>query len=373
MKSLKKRLIKFLDLTAKHNLKKNLEIAFKRVLSSGNFILGKEVKSFEQNFAKYLGVKYCIGVGNGLEAIQIALMSLKIGPGDEVITTPVSAAATTLAILAVGAIPVFVDTNDEGLINPDLMEKAITKKTKAILPVHLYGNPSALDKMHSICKKNNLYLIEDAAQAHGSKFNKKYLGTFGDLGCFSFYPTKNLGALGDAGALVTNNLRLYQICREVRDYGQRSKYQHVRFGLNSRLDELQASFLSLKLKTLESDNAKRQILARKYIKNLSPILELKIIKPENLSDANFHLFVIKTKKIKQLKKYLQENGIQTLIHFPKIIPDQPFLKSLYKNLCLPKAQKFVKTCLSLPLYPQMNLEEIDFVSDTIIKFFQESK
>ncbi len=368
MNSLKKPL-KFLDLTEEKQIQKELKKAFDEVINSGYFILGPKVKEFEKEFAKYLGVKFCIGVGNGLEALQISLMSLGIGKGDEVITTPVSAVATTLAILAVGAKPVFVDTTADGLINTDLIPKAINKKTKAVLPVHLYGNPVDLEKLQTICKKNSLFLIEDAAQAHDSAFKSKKLGTFGNLGCFSFYPTKNLGALGDGGAIVTNNKDLAKVCFQIRDYGQDKKYHHVRYGLNSRLDEIQAALLRVKLKSLNFNNNKRRNLAIRYINNLSKIKQIEIILPKNSGDSNFHLFVIKIKNRNKLINYLDKNGIQTLIHFPALIPDQPFLKSKYGFLNLPVARKFVKKCLSLPLHPKMFLEDVDFICSKIQQFF----
>lgn len=369
MSSLKKRPVKFLDLTPKSAQRKKLTAVFNKVLLAGNFILGKEVKNFENQFAKYLGIKHCIGVGNGLEAIQISLMSLGIGKNDEVITTPVSAVATTLAILAVGAKPVFVDTTKDGLLDPALIVPAINKKTKAILPVHLYGNPVDLNKIQKLCKKYKLSLIEDAAQAHGSIYNGKKIGTFGELCCFSFYPTKNLGALGDGGAVVTNSKRLAKICREIRDYGQDKKYLHIRFGLNSRLDELQASFLSVRLKSLDTDNSKRRKLAQRYTKNLSSLKDIEIVKPDPNAQSNWHLFVIKAKKRTQLIKYLQRFSIQTLVHFPKIIPDQPFLKSKYGKLNLPVSRMFTKTCLSLPIHPKLNFKEIDFICSKVVKFY----
>lgn len=369
MKSLKKKQLKFIDLVDKSQTSK-LKAAFEHVLSSGKFILGKEVDSFEKDFAKYLGVKYCVGVGNGLEAIQISLMALGIGDGDEVITTPISAVATTLAIIACAAKPIFVDTKDDGLLNPDLILKAITKKTTAILPVYLYGNPVDLDKIQTICKKYNLYLIEDTAQAHGSAFKGKELGTFGKLGCFSFYPTKNLGGLGDGGAIVTNDKHLAQICREIRDYGQKEKNVHIRYGLNSRLDELQAALLRVKLTNLDEDNRKRVKLAQRYIKNLSTLKEVEIVRSHPKAQSNFHLFVIRAKKRDSLKKYLENQGIQTLIHYPSIIPDQPFLKKKYGSLNLPLARNFVKSCISLPLYPKMTVGQIDYISSKIAEFFR---
>lgn len=348
---------------------KKFKRAFSKVLDSEWFILGKEVSGFEKEFAKFLGAKYCIGVGNGLDALKIALMSLEIGKGDAVITTPISAVATTLSILAVGAKPIFVDVNQKGLIDPNLIEKSITKKTKAILPVHLYGNPAALDEIKATCKKYNLYLVEDAAQAHGSTYQGKKLGTFGELGCFSFYPTKNLGAFGDGGAIVTSNGKLDKICREIRDYGQGKKYLHSRFGLNSRLDEIQAAILRIKLLKLDKENKKRQLLAKRYIKNLSILKSIEVIKSDLISNSNFHLFVIKVKRRNKLKKFLASKGINTLIHYPLVIPDQPFLRKEYGNQELPEARMFVKSILSLPLYPSLTFNQVDFVCRSIKAFY----
>lgn len=332
---------------------------FREVLNSGWFILGQQVENFEKEFATYLGSKYCIGVANGLEALQISLMALNIGPGDEVITTPISAVATTLAILAVGAKPVFVDTNERGLINADLIEKAITPKTRTILPVHLYGQACDLEKILEICKKYKLFLIEDACQASGSSYQGKKLGTFGIMNCFSFYPTKNLGALGDGGAIVTDNYKLAQIAREIRDYGQKSKYIHSRYGLNSRLDEMQAALLRVNLKHLDRENQKKVKLAKSYVKNLSG--KVQMVLPENLETSNFHQFVIRVKNRSHIQKKLQEAGVQTLIHYPLGIPDQPFLKKDFGKANIPEARKFVKETLSLPIHPYLNLQQIDFI------------
>lgn len=365
------KLIKFNDFTSEVKLhKKEFEASIWRVLKSGWFILGKEVEGFEKEFGNYLGSNYCVGVGNGLEALQISLMALGIGKGDEVITTPISAVATTLAILAVGATPVFVDTNSQGLIDVDLIPKAITKKTKAILPVHLYGQGVDLDRIIHICKKYKLSLIEDACQAHGSTYLGKKLGTFGELGCFSFYPTKNLGAFGDGGAIVTNNAKLAKICREIRDYGQISKYKHGRYGLNSRLDEIQAALLRIKLKFLDKSNKARRILAEKYVENLCNIPEIEIVNSGNTVDNNYHLFVIKSKKRDVLQNFLQKYGIPTLIHYPIIIPNQPFLKKSYQNIRLNNAEQFAKEVLSLPCHPQMTISQINYISQKIKDFFK---
>lgn len=347
-------------------IKKNIS----RVIDSGHYILGREVEAFEKKFALYLGVKHCIGVGNGLEAIQIALMVLGVGPGDEVITTPLSAVATTLAIIAVGAKPVFVDTNENGLIDPELIEKSITKKTKVILPVHLYGQPCDIQKIKIICQKYNLFLIEDTAQAHGSTFHKKKLGTFGDLNCFSFYPTKNLGALGDGGVIVTDNKKNALLARQIRDYGQKTKYYHNVYGLNSRLDELQAAVLRTKLKYLDEENKKRKNFARHYSERLSKLKQLKIVTPYS-KNSNFHLFVVRTQRRNDLHKFLLAHGIETSIHYPRIIPDQPFLKGRYKTKDLKIARALTNQVLSLPCYPSMNSQSVEYVCRNIINFFKE--
>lgn len=349
--------------------KKELNAAIERVLKSGWFILGNEVWSFEEEFKNYLGSKHCIGVGNGLEALQISLMALGIGKGDEIITTPISAVATTLAILAVGATPIFIDTDLQGLIDADLIPKAITKKTKAILPVHLYGQAVDLDKIGNICKKYGLLLIEDACQAHGSTYHDKKLGTFGELGCFSFYPTKNLGALGDGGAIITDNAKLDKICREIRDYGQISKYKHGRYGLNSRLDEIQAAILRVKLKFLDKNNEIRRIIAQTYIENLSNVPEIEVVDSGLIADNNYHLFVIKSKKRDALQKFLQKSGIPTLIHYPITIPNQPFFKKTMSNQHFKNSEEFVKQILSLPCHPQITPAQVIFISQKIKKFY----
>ncbi len=367
-------MVKFNDFPKEAKLRfSEYDKAFGRVLNSGWYILGDEVNKFEKEFAKYLGVKYCIGVANGLEALQISLMALGIGKGDEVITTPLSAVATTLSIIAVGATPVFVDTNGVGQINSDLIEQAITKKTKAIIPVHLYGQPAEIDKIKNICKKHKFFLVEDAAQAHGSTYKGKMVGSFGDVGCFSFYPTKNLGAFGDAGAIVTNNKKIATICAEIRDYGQESKYIHTRYGLNSRLDELHAALLRVKLKYLNRDNQQKRRIGKRYIDQLKDIKEVEIVLSEKWSDSNFHQFVIKTPRRDLLSKYLAARKIPTLIHYPFSIPDQPFLLKEYGKVKIPVCRKFVKQIISLPCHMLMTEGQVDKVVGEIRKFFEKAR
>lgn len=363
--------IKFIDLPAEtKELEEELRPAIDRVLASGRFILGPEVSAFEKKLADYLDIKHVIGVGNGMEALQISLMSQSIGPGDEVITTPVSAVATTLAILAVGATPIFVGIDPTGQIDPKLVELAITPKTKAVLPVHLYGHPAYPIILKEICFKHHIFLIEDAAQAIGSSFKGRKLGTIGDIGCFSFYPTKNLGAYGDGGAIATGNDKIAEICRQIRDYGQSGKYIHIRLGLNSRLDELQAVILSVKLDHLDKFNQKRHQNAQIYKEALSEIPGLYFAAPDDWSGSNFHLFVIKTDKRDQLKNFLASNGIPTDIHYPRMIPDQPLFESHYSRLSIPRARRFTKTILSLPCHPFLEVSQVEFIADKIHEFFR---
>lgn len=341
--------------------------AFTRTLDSGWYILGKEVESFESEFAQYLGAKHVIGVSNGLEAIQISLMALGISAGDEVITTPMSAIATTLAIIAVGAKPIFVDTKEDGQINEALIEAVITPKTRAILPVHLYGNSCSIELIKEIAKKHNLGLVEDAAQAHGSMYKSQMLGTIGDLGCFSFYPTKNLGAVGDAGCISTNSDELATKCRQIRDYGQAKKYQHVIYGLNSRLDELQASLLREKLKHLNELNERRTHNAKIYFERLDPN-HVNIIKPLPSTKTNYHQLVIKVKQRDKLQAHLSGMGIPTLIHYPILIPDQPLFDNKYSKLDLPVARRLVTEILSIPCGPYLTKIEVEEISKTINSF-----
>lgn len=342
--------------------------SFARVLDSGWYILGNEVKAFEQKLAQYLSVKHVIGVANGLEALQISLMALGIKEGDEVITTPLSAVATTLAIIAVGATPVFVDTDASGQINVAQIPSAITGKTKAILPVDLYGNCPDYDSIHSIASSRGLTILEDACQAHGSQYKGQKLGTLGTLGCFSFYPTKNIGAFGDGGAIVTGDEILASFCRQIRDYGQSSKYCHEQYGLNSRLDELQAAILRLKLARLDQENKIRQDLSARYRQALADITDLSIVSSAPDVLPNHHLFVIRTTRRDQLQSFLESKGITSLVHFPSLIPDQPFLQSQYQA-SLPEASRFVTEVLSLPLHPHLSLAAVDYICSSIQEFF----
>ena len=350
-------------------LKRKIDFAIKEVLMSGRYILGKKVESFEQQFAEYLGAKYCVGVGNGLEALQIALMALGIGKDDEVITTSYSAVATALAIKAVGAKPVFIDIDEYYHLDSSKIEKKITSRTKAILPVHLYGQMVDIEKIKQITKRHSLYLIEDAAQSHGAEYKGKKAGTFGDFGCFSFYPTKNLGAFGDGGAIITNKKELYDKCRMIRNYGQKNRYEHEIYGLNSRLDEIQAAILSIKLKHLDKFNKRRQQIAKLYFELLKDIKEVQLPKIRDNAQHNFHLFVIEAERRDKLMKFLAKNNIPTIIHYPIPIHKQKCFPE-FNNLKLPFLENKVKKILSLPIHPFLKDKDVIYITKKIKEFYE---
>lgn len=360
--------VPFLDLKSQYKeIKSEIAAAIDRVLSSQNFILGPELEDFEKEFAGYLGSKYCVGVNSGTDALILGLMSLGIGEGDEVITPTNSFIATTTAIIQVGAKPILVDCDpDTYQIDIIAVEKAITNKTKAILPVHLYGAPAEVDKLQLIAKKNNLFLVEDACQAHGATLNGKKLGTFGDLAAFSFYPGKNLGAYGDGGAIITDNKDIYEKLLKLRNYGQLKKYYHDSFGLNSRLDEIQAAVLRVKLKHLDSWNKKRQMIADLYLDGLKNIKHQKII---NGGQSNYYVFVIESDDRDKLQEYLLKQGINTLIHYPVPIHLQKAYEHLgYKKGNFPVAEKIANRILSIPIYPELGNNEQMYIIEAINKF-----
>ena len=368
-------LIRFLDLRKRYFLcKEKIDKAIEDILKSGWFILGRELERFEKNFAEYLKAKYVVGLNSGTDAIFIALKALGIGQGDEIITVANTATPTVRAIRMTGAIPVFVDINEKTFnINPDLIEEKITIKTRAILPVHLYGYPAEMDKILRIAKKHKLWVVEDVAQAQGARYGGKYAGTIGDIGCFSFYPTKNLGAFGDAGAVVTDSKNIAEIVKQLRNYGEISKYNNRREGVNSRLDEIQAAILNFGLEKLEAWNKKRGVLAKIY---LSELKDLPIVLPPDSDKDCFsvwHLFVIRCKERDELRQYLKDRGIETAIHYPKPIFEQTAYRFLgYKGKHLPITKKVMSKILSLPLYPELEKKEVKEVCKSI-KLFYESK
>jgi dTDP-4-amino-4,6-dideoxygalactose transaminase len=360
--------VKFYDLK-KINKKyeKSLVRGFKNVLKSGFYIKGKEVDNFEKNFANYCNVKFCIGVANGLEGIFLILKALNIGPGDEVIVPSNTYIATWLAVTHVGAkiVPVEPDIFSFN-IDPNKIEKKISSKTKAIIVVHLYGQIADMDPILKIATKYNLRVIEDAAQAHGAIYKNKKSGSFGDAASFSFYPSKNLGAIGDAGAVTTNSYKLANKIELLRNYGSKKKYFNSLIGYNSRLDEIQASFLNIKLKLLDKENKRRNYIAEYYSKNLNGIRGLHLPKVMPCGSHVWHLYVIRYFKRDFLLKKLKKLGIETLIHYP--LP--PHLQNAYKYLGFKKesfliSEKIHSTALSLPMSPDLSIKDLSFIVNSI--------
>lgn len=342
--------------------------AVNKVLESGWYILGKEVDKFEQSFAMYCGSNHCVGLNSGLDALILSVRALGIKEGDEVIVPANTYIATVLAITENGATPVFIEPNEFCNLNPALIEDAITNKTKAIIAVHLYGQSCNMSEVCSIAEKHNLFVIEDCAQSHGAKHKSQMTGTFGEIGCFSFYPTKNLGAFGDAGAIVTNNLELADKIRMMRNYGSKTKYHNEITGVNSRLDELQAAVLNVKLNYLDILNNERKELANKYKRGINND-KIKIMSTDVECENIYHLFVVKCNERDALLEYLSDRGIKTQIHYP--IP--PHLADCYKDLGykkgdFPLTESLSKNLISLPLYNGMTSEEIEYVIDTINGF-----
>ena len=363
--------IPIIDLKRQHAIMKDeLEEAFRRVLESGIFIYGQELESFEKEVAEYLGVKHAIGVGNGTDALILSLSAIGIKPGDEVITTPFTFFATAESIAQKGAVPVFVDIDDKTMnIDVEKIEEKITPKTKAILPVHIFGQGVKMEKILQIAQKYNLKVIEDTAQGIGAKRNGKSLGTFGDLGTFSFFPTKNLSCLGDGGLVVTNDDELAKKVQMLRVHGSPRKYYHQFPGYNSRLDALQAAFLRVKMKYIESWNKRRQEIASIYNEALKYIVRVPEVDEGNIHI--YHQYTIRTEKRDQLVDFLRNKGIQVAIHYPIPLHLQPALSYLgYEEGDLPVAEKATKEVLSLPVFPELTEEEVNYIIDSIREFFK---
>lgn len=355
--------------------KKRLFLIKKRVLSvidSGSYILGQELDKFEDAFAKFLQVKYAIGVASGTDALRLALRALGIGRGDRVLTVAFTSPFTALAIIEGSATPVFCDVDAETMtIDIADARRKIDKKTRAIVPVHIFGNPCDMASLTKLAREFNLKLIEDASQAHGARFAGKMIGTFGDAAAFSFYPTKNLGAMGDAGMVVTNNRRVTDTVRLLRHGGQTKRFWHKFSGVNSRLDEIQAAILSTKLKYLERENLRRRVLAARYRKLLGD-LPIKFQESFEKAQSVYHLFVIRTKKRNQLKKYLLANGVFSDIYYPYPAHKQDAFKN-YATGKLPVTEKLTKEVLALPLSPDLTVKSQDKVILLVKKFFSLEK
>ena len=345
------------------NLRDSMLKATQRVIESGLYVLGKEVKQFENQWAKSCGVSHAVGVGNGMDAIEIALRALEIGPGDEVITTPMSAFATVLAIYRAGAIPVLADIEPEtALLSLESVKRCITKKTKAILLVHLYGQLLNVKSWKKYCDSKRIYLIEDCAQSHLAKNEGQYAGSFGAAGAYSFYPTKNLSALGDAGMLITNNDKIALKATRLRNYGQSVKYYHTELGLNSRLDEIHAAILIERLKWLNKFTERRKIIAQTYHQGIFN-LAVNLLKPPKSKDSHvYHLFVVTCSERDLLQEHLLKKGVQALMHYPVPMHHQkPCLSISRDPKGLSVSEKHAKNCLSLPCHPQMTDKDVQAV------------
>lgn len=337
--------------------KDEIDAAIKKVLDGGNYILGEEVEEFEEEFASYICVSYGVGVGSGTEAIHLALKACEIGEGHEVITVSHTAVATVAAIELSGATPVLIDIEpDFFTLDPDSLEEAITPKTKAVIPVHLYGQPADLGPIMEIAQKHCLYVIEDCAQANGAIYEDKRAGSYGDISCFSFYPTKNLGAFGDGGMVISNDRELARKVRLLREYGWSERYVSHIPGWNSRLDEMQAAILRVKLRHLDEDNSKRKYLAEMYNRELDAT-ELLLPKQRKNSTHVYHLYVVRTNHRDELLTFLREKGILASIHYPVPVHLQPAYKGIQGCDKLPETEKIAKKIISLPIYP--GLSELD--------------
>ena len=346
--------------------------AIKRVCKSEHYILGPEVEAFEDEFAQYHQNKYCVSVGSGTDALVLALRALDIGQGSEVITVAHTALATVAAIVAVGATPVLIDIEaDYFTLDPSKIEPAITNKTKAIVTVHLYGQPCDMQPIMAIAKKYQLKVIEDCAQAHGANYNSRKVGTFGDVGCFSFYPTKNLGSIGDGGAIITNSNSIYKKIRELRQYGwDENRIAHYTSTV-SRLDELQASILRIKLSHLDRLNQMRRNIADCYTRNISLS---KIIKPKSRSRGQhvYHLYVIKTHKRKALQQSLFSQGILTGVHYKEAVHHHPAYASLVQiPQSLNVTENVIREILSLPIYPELEIKKAKMISKLIVSILDQ--
>jgi len=366
--------IPFLDIAATHvGIRQELDAAYHRVMDRGWFVLGEEVTAFEHEFADYCEVKHCSGVANGLDALHLILRGYDIGPGDEVIVPAHTFIATWLAVMFAGATPVPVEPDEITYnIDPAKIEAAITPHTRAIMPVHLYGQPADMDPILAVAKRHGCKVIEDAAQAHGARYKGRRVGSLGDAAAFSFYPGKNLGALGDGGAVVTNDTQLAVRIRSLRNYGGEEKYRHNEPGLNSRLDELQAAFLRVKLKHLDAWNVRRGDLAAEYKQRLN-LAGLVLPEVPHWADPVWHLFVVRSEQRDALQSHLAAAGIGSVVHYPMPPHRQQACRDLpcaqpCAQQSLPITDKTSNEVLSLPIGPTLSLEQLSCVADAIQKF-----
>jgi dTDP-3-amino-3,4,6-trideoxy-alpha-D-glucose transaminase len=362
--------IPFLDVKAAYvELRQELDDAYQRVMLSGSFVLGREVVAFEEEFAEYVGARYCVSVGNGLEALTLILRGLGIGEGDEVLVPAHTFVATWLAVSAVGARPIPVEPDDRTLnIDPGRLRKALTPQTKAVLPVHLYGQPADMQPILSFAREHRLSVIEDAAQAHGARYRGDRAGALGDAAGFSFYPSKNLGCFGDGGAVTTNDATLADRIRLLRNYGAREKYHHDIVGSNSRLDELQAAFLRVRLRILDRWNARRAEQAQYYQQTLAGLPGLSLLAVAPQTDPAWHVFVVRHTDRDRLRDHLTAAGVGTSIHYPIPPHRSPAYSARYQGVELPITERVAGEVVSLPIGPHQTPEQCRSVAAAILRF-----
>jgi len=364
--------VPFVDLKAHHcPIEADLTEAMARVLRNASFVQGPEVKGFEDAFAKYLGVADCVAVNSGTSALHLALLALGIGPGDEVITVAHTFIATSEAISAVGARPVFVDVDPVTYtMDPVQAERAVTPRTRALLPVHLYGNPADMDALQAVARRHNLALVEDACQAHGAHYRGRMAGSLGVAGCFSFYPSKNLGSCGEGGAMVTSDDKLAQKVRMLREHGSVVKYEHAFPGYNFRMEGIQGAVLATKLPHLDGWNDQRRAIAKRYQERLAG--QTVILPKETLNARHvYHLYVIQAEDREALKQQLAQRGIETGLHYPIPLHQQEAYASLgYRAGDLPVTERLTQHILSLPMYPEMSFDAVDYVASAILEHMQ---
>lgn len=351
-------------------LKAAMASAARRVIDSGWYVLGPEVEAFERMWAREVGAAAAVGVGNGMDAIELALRALNIGPGDEVITTPMTAFATVLGILRAGAVPVLADIEpDSGLLDIHSVRRCLGSRTRAVMPVHLYGQVRDPTAWQALCADAGIELVEDCAQAHGARWGGRVAGTFGRAGAYSFYPTKNLGALGDGGALVSNDEALARRVAQMRNYGQSERYCHPEVGMNSRLDEMQAAILSVRLAWLGRYTARRQEIGRLYHAGLRNEDVRLLAPPQQASAHVYHLFVVCTAHRAALQSHLRAAGVQALLHYPIPVHHQAPCRNVLRDpQGLPASERHAAECLSLPCHPQMSDADVQLVIDAVNAF-----
>ncbi|HTQ50366.1 MAG TPA: DegT/DnrJ/EryC1/StrS family aminotransferase [Candidatus Acidoferrales bacterium] len=364
--------IPYFDLAAQiRGLRKDLDAAIARTLDNCSFCLGPDVAQFEKDFARFIGAEKCAGFNSGTSALHVAMLLLGIGPGDEVVTTPFTFVATSWAISYAGAKPVYVDIDDATFnLDPKLIERALTPRTRAVMPVHLYGQSFDLDPILAMCQKHKLPLVEDAAQAHGAKYKGKTVGTFGEMSCFSFYPGKNLGACGEGGALVTNNTAFDKRARALREHGSSVRYYHDEIGYNYRMEGLQGAVLGVKLQHLAKWTQERRRVAHRYHELLADT-PLQLPREAGYAESVYHLYVVRHPRRDELKTHLEANGVGCAVHYPIPLHLQKAYAHLgHKAGDFPVAEKAARECLSLPIYPELTDAQIRRVTEVIKDFFR---